>query len=156
MTMNGTIAKGDGRGSLSFLPHPVVYLFRPDPKPETTGGEPVGDPEDRTVAATRPVIVCRQCLHEITSHDQRKEVNGAHVHSFANPEGIIFEIACYREAWGCGYLGPSSPEFTWFAGYVWRIGVCANCHVHLGWRFSAPDGHFFHGLITSRLMSTGG
>jgi len=83
-------------------------------------------------------------------------VDGAHAHTFANPEGIVFEIGCYRDAWGCGYLGPLSPEFTWFAGYVWRIAVCSNCLVHLGWRFSSPDGHFFHGLITNRLIVTGG
>jgi hypothetical protein len=112
----------------------------------------LSDPDDRVSAASGEGIVCRQCLHGITSTAEREVINGAHTHTFANPEGIVFEIACYRHAWGCVYVGPSSPQFTWFAGTVWRIAVCANCHVHLGWRFSAVEGHFFHGLIINRLI----
>ncbi len=129
-----------------------LYLFRPVPKPGKAPVDPMVASQDKTSATTADTIVCRQCLHVITSPAQRKAIHGAHAHTFANPEGIIFEIACYQEAWGCGYVGPASPEFTWFTGYVWRIAVCANCHIHLGWRFSAPDGHCFHGLITSRLI----
>ena len=72
--------------------------------------------------------------------------------SFKGPEGNVFEIACYRDAWGCAYIGPASSEFTWFSGYEWRIAVCANCHVHIGWRFVARDGAYFHGLIADRLI----
>ncbi|MBC2712777.1 MAG: hypothetical protein HGJ94_17840 [Desulfosarcina sp.] len=140
-----------------FWPYPLsqnrfLYLFRPDPKPEKVDVDSFGAPQGNKSPATANAIVCRQCLHVITSSAERKVIDGAHSHTFANPEGIVFEIACYRDAWGCGYVGPASPEFTWFVGYVWRIAVCASCHVHLGWRFSAPDGHFFHGLIASRLI----
>lgn len=109
-------------------------------------------PEPLASPATQGSIVCRQCLHEITSVSERVEINGGHTHTFANPQGIVFEIGCYRHAWGCGYAGHASAEFTWFAGYVWRIAVCAGCLVHLGWRFSASEGVFFHGLIGTRLM----
>lgn len=132
------------------------YLLRPNPKSEQADGDSVVAPQAKRSTATLGAIVCRQCLHVITSAEERTVVNGAHTHTFANPEGTVFEIACYRDAWGCGYLGPASPEFTWFAGYIWRIAVCSNCHVHLGWRFSVPDGHFFHGLINSRLIADGG
>ena len=108
-------------------------------------------PDDKTSVSTEEGIVCRQCLHGITSAAERAMIEGAHAHTFANPEGIVFEIVCYRDAWGCGYVGPSSPEFTWFAGHVWRIAVCANCHVHMGWRFSAAADNYFHGLIANRL-----
>jgi hypothetical protein len=83
-----------------------TYLFRPDPKPEKGGGDPVAEPQDRTSPETLDAIVCRQCLHVITSSAERTVVNGAHAHTFANPEGIVFEIACYRDAWGCAYVGP--------------------------------------------------
>ena len=113
-----------------------------------TSTAPTDEPEEETVGA----IVCRQCLHTITFATEHRIINGAHIHTFANPEGIIFEIGCYHDAIGCGYIGSASSEFTWFDGYVWRIAVCGSCLVHLGWRFSGADGHFFHGLITSRLI----
>jgi hypothetical protein len=154
--MNNALVTACGCWPLPLMQPRFTYLFRPDPKPEKGGGDPVAEPQDRTSPETLDAIVCRQCLHVITSSAERTVVNGAHVHTFANPEGIVFEIACYRDAWGCAYLGPSSPEFTWFAGFVWRIAVCAKCRVHFGWRFSASEGHFFHGLITSRLVTDGG
>jgi hypothetical protein len=128
------------------------YLLRPDPSPKRGDADPRAKPRDETKPASAKAVVCRQCLHIISSTAERRDINGAHAHTFANPEGIVFEIVCYRSAWGCGYVGPASPEFTWFTGYVWRIAVCANCHIHLGWRFSASDGHFFHGLISSRVI----
>ena len=138
--------------------HPIqariaLHMLRPDPRPDKNSTSPDEMPQDDTSAATEDAIVCRQCLNVITSSSERKVVNGAHAHTFANPEGIVFEISCYRDAWGCGYVGPASPEFTWFAGYLWRIAICGNCHAHLGWRFTAPDGLFFHGLITSQIIA---
>jgi hypothetical protein len=142
--------EGNGR-YLHQTPIRFMHRCRPDPDREKVGVSFLTAPQDKPSADTGDAIVCRQCLHEITSNKERKIVNGAHSHTFANPEGIVFEIICFRDAWGCGYVGPASPEFTWFAGYVWRIAVCANCHVHLGWRFSTSGGHSFHGLIFSRL-----
>ncbi|WP_319525554.1 cereblon family protein [uncultured Desulfosarcina sp.] len=130
-----------------------LHLFRPIPKPEKTDSKPSAADRDRAMETPEDAIVCRRCLHEITSPVEIREINGAHTHTFANPEGIIFEIGCYRDARGCGYIGPPSTEFTWFSGYTWRIAVCGNCHSHLGWLFSAPDGRFFHGLITSRISA---
>ena len=126
-------------------------LFRPVSKTKTAVPGASPNEQDQAVEAPLEAVVCRQCLNEITSVNQTKEIHGSHTHTFANPEGIVFEIGCYGDAWGCGYIGPASAEFTWFAGYVWRIAVCTNCHAHLGWRFSTSDGYFFHGLITSRI-----
>lgn len=134
-------------------PYRCLQLFRPVPKPKKTDSDPSAAERDQPMEATMAAIVCRRCLHEITSHAQIREINGAHTHTFANPEGIIYEIGCYRDAWGCGYIGLPSTEFTWFSGYAWRIAVCIHCHIHLGWLFSAPDGRFFHGLITSRISA---
>lgn len=151
--MNRTLAKAGCR-----RPHPCtetgrLYALRPDPKPEKAGDDPVVSSEEEAQPETGDAIICRQCLHLITWATERSVIKGAHVHTYANPEGIVFEIACFRNARGCGYVGPASSEFTWFAGYLWRIAVCANCHVHLGWRFHSADGHYFHGLITSRIVS---
>ncbi len=129
------------------------YVLRTDAQPgkPDSGASPATGRE----RAEAPVdaVVCRRCLHEITSTAEAREINGTHTHTFANPEGIVFEIGCYGDAWGCGYVGSASAEFTWFSGYVWRIAVCVNCHTHLGWRFSSSGANSFHGLITHRIRS---
>lgn len=150
--MNTPLVEAECRHHLGQPPNRYRHLFRPDPKSKKAGGDALTAANDKTTASTGDGIVCRQCLQGITSTAERTMINGAYAQTFANPEGIVFEITCYRHAWGCVYVGPSSPQFTWFAGYVWRIAVCANCHVHLGWRFSTGKGHFFHGLITNRLI----
>ena len=130
-----------------------LHLFRPVPTPKKSIPDVIPEDEDQILEAPMESVVCRQCLHEITSAAEITEIHGSHTHTFANPEGIVFEIGCYKDAWGCGYVGAASAEFTWFSGYVWRIAVCLNCHAHLGWRFSSQGGHFFHGLITNRIRS---
>jgi hypothetical protein len=99
-----------------------------------------------------PRILCRACRHPITRPGERISVDGAHRHTFANPSGLVFEVGCFRQADGCGAVGPKSAEFTWFAGYAWRVGICAACGIHLGWRFTSQAGHTFHALILDRLI----
>jgi hypothetical protein len=100
-------------------------------------------------------ILCRQCRQAITRPDDRITVQGAHRHTFANPHGIVFEIGCFQNVQGCGYAGAASDEFTWFAGYSWRVCFCRMCLTHLGWGFSSRGGHVFHGLILDRLIEPG-
>lgn len=76
-------------------------------------------------------------------------VDGRHQHLFFNPAGIAFEIRCFAAAPGTICHGAPSAEFTWFAGYRWRIALCAHCHAHLGWRFTGEG--LFYGLIASQL-----
>ena len=97
-------------------------------------------------------ILCRQCRQAITRPAERIEVQGTHRHTFANPHGLVFELGCFKNAVGCGYAGAATDEFTWFAGYRWRICFCATCLTHLGWIFSSPGGDAFHGLILDRLI----
>ncbi len=99
----------------------------------------------------REYILCRQCLQIITGPDQRIEMHGAHQHVFANPNGIVYEIGCFREAQGCRYSGFSTEEFSWFVGFSWRVAVCGMCLAHLGWLFSSSGGSF-QGLILNKLM----
>jgi len=95
-------------------------------------------------------LLCRQCLQIITSTSEMIEVSGFHQHTFANPEGIIFEIGCFRKAIGCWYIGPATEEFTWFKGFQWKVAVCSRCLIHLGWLYYGNES--FHGLILDRLV----
>ncbi len=99
-------------------------------------------------------LFCAACRHPVTHQDERIQIQGGHEHRFANPHGVHFRIGCFREAGGCAAVGPATLEYTWFAGYAWRIALCAHCHAHLGWRFESP-GEYFHGLISDRLTSVG-
>jgi hypothetical protein len=97
-------------------------------------------------------ILCRQCHQAITKPAERIAMQGSHRHTFANPHGIVFEIGCFRNAKGCGYAGAASDDFSWFAGYSWRVCFCSMCLTHLGWMFSLNGGDIFHGLILERLI----
>lgn len=98
-------------------------------------------------------IVCRKCRQRLSRPSEGTIINGAHRHIFANPSGIVFEIACYRNVQGCSSAGPPSTEFTWFAGHSWQIIICAGCLTHLGWRFVSNHGGQFHGFIVDRIDS---
>jgi hypothetical protein len=53
------------------------------------------------------------------------------------------------------FVGPATAEYTWFAGYAWRIALCARCTGHLGWRYEAQSGAtpaIFYGLLISALI----
>lgn len=98
-----------------------------------------------------PVIVCRTCSYTVTTPDNRMNMNGRFLHAFANPHGHVFEIGCFNRAGGCISASLPSVEFTWFAGYAWQIGICANCAEHLGWIFVSENFRFF-GLIVDKLI----
>ena len=100
-------------------------------------------------------ILCRQCRQAITRPADRIAIQGTHQHTFANPHGIVFDIGCFRNVKGCGYAGAASDEFTWFAGYTWRVCYCVMCLTHLGWSFSSREGSMFHGLILDKLIEPG-
>ncbi len=97
-------------------------------------------------------IRCAQCFQPITRIGDKLSMQGMHLHTFANPHGIVFEIGCFREAMGCRYTGPPTKEFTWFSGYAWKIALCKKCMLHLGWLFLATGKNSFYGLIIDRLV----
>lgn len=99
-------------------------------------------------------LFCAACRYPVTHQDERIPVQGGHEHRFTNPHGLSFHIGCFREAGGCAAVGAATLEYTWFAGYAWRIALCVHCHAHLGWRFETA-GEYFHGLIIDRLTSIG-
>ncbi len=69
-----------------------------------------------------------------------------------NPGGFVYRIGCFGEALGCFLVGPSSTEYPWFPGFVWRCAHCAGCGVQLGWQFRSPGEAGFFGLILDRLV----
>ena len=95
--------------------------------------------------------ICIDCKEIITSRVNEIFIYGAHCHTFANPMGIVFEIACFRDALGCAAAGPESHEFTWFKGYGWKIAYCRYCLTHMGWQFINVRGDGFFGLIEDRI-----
>jgi hypothetical protein len=106
--------------------------------------DPVGEPDES--------ICCAACDHEVTRAEYRTERDGGFEHSFPNPAGIVFHIGCFAEANGCGAIGEASSEFSWFAGYTWRVALCKHCRTHLGWLFESSDDTFW-GQILPRLYT---
>jgi hypothetical protein len=96
-------------------------------------------------------LLCAACRQLVTYPIHRITLNGSHEHCCTNPQGVSYRIGCFRQASGCSAMGEAFIEFTWFPGYAWRVGVCAGCQAHLGWRFETAGDHFY-GLILDRLV----
>jgi hypothetical protein len=118
------------------------------------GATPTGDVEAGTATGARRAIVCLACGHEITRADAAISVAGSHAHTFMNPGGHVFEIACYREAPGTVGAGAPSAEWSWFPGRLWRVALCAACRAHVGWSFTSEADRFF-GLVRDRIGESG-
>jgi len=133
---------------MDALAWPLPLLFDPDksPRREKRVRAQVAD-----VPKHEPRLLCAACRDVVTYPIHRISIQGSHEHRRTNPEGLSYGIGCYREAAGCSPIGRGTLEFTWFAGYAWRVALCKNCGVHLGWRFDAVGDHFF-GLILDRLV----
>ncbi|RTZ99919.1 MAG: hypothetical protein DSY89_07670 [Deltaproteobacteria bacterium] len=131
--------------------NPIALHIKGAARPEGQGSRPdTGTHGREKPGRNRSLILCRACGRAITHERERMTVQGSHLHTFANPHGRVFEIGCFRTAAGCGYSGALTAEFTWFAGYQWKIAVCAGCLTHLGWLFVSA-GSRFTGLILNRL-----
>ncbi len=113
-------------------------------------GRPSVNPEQFDLTEETPLIFCRNCRYPITRPAERIEVNAFHSHTFANPNGFVFEIGCFKQADGCAATGMQTDEFTWFKGYSWQVVICRKCHNHLGWRFQSSE-DYFYGLILTQL-----
>ncbi len=124
---------------------PLLLLQRPEPPPPP----PEAEREQDTEEGLDPVLRCAACEHPVTRPRHRVARQGAHQHTFVNPAGVVFEVACFAEAEGALALGAPTRHFTWFAAYAWRYAHCGGCGAHLGWRFEGPEP--FWGLIRPRL-----
>ena len=143
--------------SMISTPPDSAFFFRvPAGKPgEDSGTITVEKEAEERSPEEEEYILCRQCHQAITKPADRIVIQGSHRHTFANPHGIVFEIGCFRRVKGCGYAGAASDDFSWFAGYSWRVCLCTMCLTHLGWMFSLNGADIFHGLILDRLIEPG-
>ena len=104
-------------------------------------------------------ILCRDCEREISTNSHVISVgpDGAN-QAFANPAGYLREVLTVSEAWNLSYETDASTDFTWFAGYAWRICYCDVCNSHLGWRYEAADEivslRAFYGLLSKAIKRT--
>ncbi len=96
-------------------------------------------------------LCCAVCAAAVTTTAEALERDRQHEHYFTNPHGTGYRIGCFAHAVGLAALGPETDENTWFAGYRWRIMLCAQCNTLLGWRFRSPSDTFF-GLIVAHLL----
>jgi hypothetical protein len=135
-----------------------IHFFRipsdiPSDKPGADGETAIVEEDEvDQLSEEERYILCRQCRQAVTRETDRIAVQGAHRHTFANPHGIVFEIGCFKNTISCGYAGEATDEFSWFAGYRWRVCFCSLCLTHLGWIFSSNGDDTFHGLILDRLI----
>jgi len=138
---------------ISATPNPAFFLRIPADQPGKEGDTAILEKEaEERSPEEEQYILCRQCYQAITKPADRIMMQGSHLHTFANPHGIVFDIGCFRSVKGCGYAGAASDDFSWFAGYSWRVCVCSLCLTHLGWMFSRMGSDTFHGLILDRLI----
>jgi hypothetical protein len=121
------------------------------------GGEPgrEADPlrEPESALDEERWVLCVACGGRLAKESARIDVDGSHEHSFMNPSGIRFVVACFRAAPGCDSHGEPSSVWTWFPGRAWQIALCKACGAHVGWSFQAPETSPFHALIHDRIAS---
>ena len=126
----------------------TAFFFQREPRrPRET---PKPEKRDHSGEDSGRLLVCGECLQAVTTGGARIEMSGGHVHTFANPHGVVFHIGCFAVAPGCQEASEPSPEFSWFPGYTWEVALCRGCGAHLGWLFRSGDSRF-HALILDRL-----
>lgn len=99
----------------------------------------------------RKVFLCRACGAPITTAEREVHIMGRSIHTFRNPAGVYYTIACFSSAPGCMVHGEPTAEFTWFPGYAWSYAHCGKCLIHLGWKYESGEAVFF-GLILAHLL----
>ncbi len=109
--------------------------------------------EEELLYKEEGVFLCKNCNNRITTVESIIAVNGHHRHVFTNPEGLTFEIGCFRTAEGCIVHGIPTMEHTWFKGFQWNYAHCSECLLQLGWFYQRAEEGFF-GLILERLIDT--
>lgn len=97
---------------------------------------------------------CARCDHAITTSAARcaRGDPPAHTHTFVNPHGFAFAVACYADAPGAAPAGTIESAFSWFPGFTWQFVACARCRAHLGWHFACPPDAFV-GLIATAIRT---
>lgn len=88
-------------------------------------------------SATPGWYVCAACAERLAREDWALEAHPRGPLVFTNPHGRFFELLLVTHVLGGVFDRHATTEFSWFAGYAWRIGSCARCGAHIGWHFQA-------------------
>jgi hypothetical protein len=128
-------------------------------RPDRTELLPEGATSNAPLEEADRALRCRVCEVEITDHRALFCMRAQTVEQvFPNPYGHMRVILTAKEARSVIAEGEGTTEFTWFAGYAWRVLYCASCRAHLGWLFEAAgadDGDSparFYGLLREALV----
>lgn len=81
------------------------------------------------------VYRCVACGSVVTHSDRIILVAGNTQHQHVNPEGIECDFYTFSSCPGAIALGEATEAHTWFPGYSWRVALCVNCGLHLGWHY---------------------
>lgn len=97
---------------------------------------------------------CIHCGSAVTSSDRILEIAGRFRHVFVNPAGMRCELLTLLSCPGASLVGEATLDHTWFEGYRWRLALCQNCGMHLGWHYEALSNTIpldFWGLLLAHL-----
>jgi hypothetical protein len=118
-------------------------------RPLPTGELVPGDPAR--------LVRCRECALPVADPSEVFKL-GEGPQLYLNPHGILHEVLLVQAAHNLLLVGDATTEHTWFAGYAWRIALCARCRSHLGWRYEAADARsppIFFGLRRAAIAEPG-
>ena len=133
-----------------------MHVLKEDELQKERSGAKKPESADEEAPEERHAVLCRTCEAEITDSSalfHMRSTSAAQV--FPNPYGHMRVIVTYRSAHSLSITGAPTTEFTWFAGYSWRVAYCGECRTHLGWEFEAvadSTPRSFFGLLKDELV----
>ncbi|HSV98488.1 MAG TPA: cereblon family protein [Spirochaetota bacterium] len=151
--MTGMDPVGEAAGCRPYVDGCAPLLAKqPGPDCLPPGILPSGELNEKDSPGRR--FVCVFCGETIAAPGDIIGVDGASVHDFANPGGVVFRICCFSRAGGCISAGAPTEAHTWFRGFAWRYAHCRGCGAQMGWRYESRHSGFY-GLILKNLAEGG-
>ena len=98
------------------------------------------------------ILLCGFCHAPIVRIDDTIPAGGGHQFHYTDPDGLQFQVGCYRQAPGCDIVGRVVAADFWFRGFSRQRAVCGDCNEHLGWHYQRGEQRDFFGLILDKLM----
>src|SRR3990172_8154876 len=92
--------------AMELIISPLIFF---DPR-RNTRRQPRAFRQPDNAAGREQRLFCARCRHPITHRSEQIAVSDANAHTFTNPNGISFHIACFREAPGCAELGAATTD----------------------------------------------
>ena len=112
---------------------PTLYaLLKTPQKANPTKTTPQNDNEEQE----ERFYLCRQCSNPVAKIGDEVSIGDIPIETMQiNPHGYIHEIFTIRSAFHVIIVGSPVPADSWFPGYMWRLCMCAECMLHLGWSY---------------------